>query len=586
MIRSAVILWGALALCALPGCARKPETFAGGASARELGTFEASLVGAWVRPIPGGQPGIEAIVLDGDGSLGLIGVHPMHGVSWRVEGQTLHLAINTASAPEPQAHRFQVALAAGATLSLAAEMDYLGGSYARRDGAAGVVSGTITYPAEAALPAETALFVELFNVSRADVLDQLIARQIIPMAGRRAPVPFRVPYSTADIDPNFTYAVRATIVAGGRPRLVTEQPPWVLTRGNPRVVALALVPPRQPEGQSPERTAEWEAPTPIEPPATYSGVLGCRDCPESRLTISLRPDGIFFLRRTAPAAGSRAEEIRRDLGRWRTADGGRVLVLWGGGEAPWQFAVQDARTLRLLDDRRAGSDPQATYTVTRSLGTDPFPDPFRLRGMYASMADAGLITECLTGRRFPVAPEADNAALERAYSAARPSPGAPLLVSVDGRFARRPRPDGRGTHEAVVVERVLDVRPGEQCAFTHATAPLEQTHWRLVELHGKPVQAFRDRPEPYLRLIKDKDGRRVEGFAGCNHFAATYEVEGHRLRLTRLDPSRRACRDRMDEERALLRVLESGPLYEVSGENLTLSDGAAVLARFESVYFR
>jgi hypothetical protein len=29
-----------------------------------MGAFEASLVGAWVRPISGGQPGIEGIVLD------------------------------------------------------------------------------------------------------------------------------------------------------------------------------------------------------------------------------------------------------------------------------------------------------------------------------------------------------------------------------------------------------------------------------------------------------------------------------------------------------------------------------------------
>jgi putative lipoprotein len=138
----------------------------------------------------------------------------------------------------------------------------------------------------------------------------------------------------------------------------------------------------------------------------------------------------------------------------------------------------------------------------------------------------------------------------------------------------------------VLVERFLGVHPGERCAFTHATAPLEQTHWRLVELHGRPVQALRDRPEPYLRLLKDRDGRRAEGFAGCNQFSAGYEVTGDRLRFTRLVTTRRACRDRMDEERDFLRVLESAPHYEVSGESLTLSLGGAALARFESVSFR
>jgi len=584
MNRWAVILWGALALCVLPGCTRKPETFAGGVPAREMGAFEASLVGAWVRPIPGGQPGIEGLVLDGDGSLGLVGIHSMHGTSWRVEGKTLLIATNTTGDPEPREYRLQIALATRDTLTLQAELDYLGGSYTRGDGAAGVLSGTVTHAPQLALPSEATLHVELFDVSRTDVLDRLIARQIVPVAGRRMPIPFRVTYSTADIDPNFTYAVRPTIVAGGRPHFVPERTLWVLTRGNPSAVQVVLVPPREPEGRRPQQTAEWEAAAAVEPPATYSGVLSCRDCPESRLTLSLRPDGIFFLRQVVPAAASRPAEIQRDLGRWQTAEGGRVLVLWGGREAPWRFAVQDARTLRLLHERGGGSDPRGRYTIIRSLSVDPFPDPFRLRGMYTYLADAGVITECLTGRRFPAAPEAGNAALERAYSGAHPSPGAPLLVSVEGRFARRPRVDGPGTQEAVVVERFLDVRPGERCAFTHATASLEQTHWKLVELHGKPVQTFRDRREPYLRLLKDE--RRADGFAGCNQFSATYEVAANRLRITKLDTAPRACRERMDEERAFLRVLESAPLYEVSGENLTLSDGGAVLARFESVYFR
>ena len=49
-----------------------------------------------------------------------------------------------------------------------------------------------------------------------------------------------------------------------------------------------------------------------------------------------------------------------------------------------------------------------------------------MSGMYSYLADAANFTECLTGARYPVAMEADNLALERAYLArARTSPARP-----------------------------------------------------------------------------------------------------------------------------------------------------------------
>jgi copper homeostasis protein (lipoprotein) len=66
----------------------------------------------------------------------------------------------------------------------------------------------------------------------------------------------------------------------------------------------------------------------------------------------------------------------------------------------------------------------------------------RLRGMFTYMADAGRFQDCASGRSYPVAMEADNATLERAYSSARPEPGAPLLVTLVGRFEQRPRMEG------------------------------------------------------------------------------------------------------------------------------------------------
>ena len=135
-----------------------------------------------------------------------------------------------------------------------------------------------------------------------------------------------------------------------------------------------------------------------------------------------------------------------------------------GNEASQQYAVVGAGALRKLDlaGREIASD--LDYELRRTSEIDPIAGTFRLRGEYTYMADAALFTECLTGARFPVALEKDNVALERAYLAARPAPGAPLLVTLDGSLARRPKMDGDGDQEVLVVERFDRVWPGESCA--------------------------------------------------------------------------------------------------------------------------
>jgi uncharacterized lipoprotein YbaY/heat shock protein HslJ len=523
-------------------------------------------------------------VLDADGGFGLIGIHTMHGLTWRLEGNALILATNTGRYPLPHEARLQVAQVAQGSLTLQADADYLSGTYTRNNAAADVVSGTVTYRQPIVLPPNASINLELSEVSLADSSALFIAGQTLPALGRQVPIPFRLYYATADISPTFTYNVSATIVVDGTRRFFTDTPYRVITGNRPKTAEIVVVPLEEPETPSPPpRSTRGPAPT-VTAPATYSGVVGCRECAGARLTLTLRIDGIFFLREARPGKAGDPGEIRRELGRWRVADGGRSLVLSAGAEAPRRFAVVDAQTLRMLNSPERAIEPQGQYDILLTRDVDLFPEAFRLRGMYFSMPAARFLTECLTGRRFPVAPEADNAALEGAYAGARPGPGQPLLVSIEGRFARRPRTDGRGTQEVIVVDRFVDARPGERCAFAQATASLENTSWKLVELSGKPLPASPERRDPYLQLLTVAHS--VEGFAGCNEFSGTYELDGSRIRIIRMETTRRACRERMEEEGALLRLLGSSPMYEISGENLTLSEGGTVQARFESAYPR
>jgi putative lipoprotein len=59
------------------------------------------LVGAWTRPVPSQESRTEGIELTPQGSLVLINICSMRGVSWNRSGDTLELATNTERYPDP-----------------------------------------------------------------------------------------------------------------------------------------------------------------------------------------------------------------------------------------------------------------------------------------------------------------------------------------------------------------------------------------------------------------------------------------------------------------------------------------------------
>lgn len=206
-------------------------------------------------------------------------------------------------------------------------------------------------------------------------------------------------------------------------------------------------------------------------------------------------------------------------------------------------------------------------------------DKPRMRGTYIYMADAAIFTDCATGKKFPVAMEKDGVALERAYLAARSAPGAPLLVTFDGQLTRRPKMEGSGDEEVVVVDKFEKAWPGEECAKTpgQGAAKLENTYWKLVELGGKPIKAG-GRREPHLRL--NPEGKAAQGSGGCNTFRGDYQLDGESLRLTRLISTRMACPD-LEVEGTFLKALEAATSYKLAGEKLELYADGKLLARFE-----
>lgn len=198
-------------------------------------------------------------------------------------------------------------------------------------------------------------------------------------------------------------------------------------------------------------------------PATYSGVLPCADCEGIRYTVNFWSDQVFFRRMTYLGKGEGEGVNIDDVGRWNFSADAHSLVLNTKDETPDIFAIEGRDLLKKLDVNGQPIESELNYTISRHEKMVWFEPQVRLHGMYTYMADAGRFTECLSRLSLPVAQEADNAALERQYSFARNTPGEAILVSLEGRIVNRPKLDGAGKEQVLVVEKFLNLWAGETC---------------------------------------------------------------------------------------------------------------------------
>jgi copper homeostasis protein (lipoprotein) len=292
---------------------------------------------------------------------------------------------------------------------------------------------------------------------------------------------------------------------------------------------------------------------------------------------------MFFLRTTYLGRGAGA--VSDAIGSWVLEDDGGRLALVGGDEAPVFFRVVDAATLRKLDVEGRDIESGLNYELKRRSEAEPIEPRLTLRGMYRYMADAALFEECLSGRRFQVAHEADNVALERAYLETRRRPGDELLVSLQGRIAERPAMEGEAMVLTVVPERFLGVWPGETCGNRMAHAELENTYWKLTRIGNEPVLLGEHQLEPNL-VLSSEDGR-VSGFGGCNRLTGGYSLDGSSIEFSEMASTMIACAKGADIERAFLAALGNVRSWRLIGQHLDLFDEQGELvARFEARYMQ
>jgi len=314
-------------------------------------------------------------------------------------------------------------------------------------------------------------------------------------------------------------------------------------------------------------------------PATFEGELPCADCPGIFYHLDLFDDRVFFLRTTFDGRGAGA--VVDTIGSWVVAGDDSRLALFGDTEAPVFFRVLDDGNLRKLDVEGRDIESSLNYDLKRRNEPDAIEPRLKMRGTYRYMADAAVFTECLSGRRFAVAMEADNIALERAYLRARREPGEALMISLQGRITERPAMEGDAMVLTVVPEHFIGVWPGETCGARMVAVELENTYWKLTRLGDEPVFLGDQQREPHM-VLRSEDGR-VAGFGGCNQMTGRYSVGGTTIAFSDIAASMMACSEGAETERAFSAALVNARSWRLIGEHLDLFDGNGdLVARFEA----
>ncbi|HEX4878239.1 MAG TPA: META domain-containing protein [Limnobacter sp.] len=314
-------------------------------------------------------------------------------------------------------------------------------------------------------------------------------------------------------------------------------------------------------------------------PAAYQGTLPCASCAGIEYTLVLHSDQSYRLRMVYQ--GVPGNNRFDDLGRWVMSAHGNLLVLQGQAGDRMYFRVRSPDLLTLQDLEGRDIVSTLNYTLQR---TEPLPTLvlklYPLKGMYMTLADAGLLEECASGLRYPVQQAADNARLETVYLKARTAVGQPLMVSLYAQLGLVPAAEaGASSREGIVPLRFEEVLPGAVCPPRLEALPLQNTPWTLFELNGKPVAMPESRRPPGLRL--DEESGRLSASGGCNQMVGSYKVDGKSLTMSALAATRMACLHSGDVEYELAQAMQNTRHWNVLGDRLQLEDALGrVLARF------
>lgn len=335
------------------------------------------------------------------------------------------------------------------------------------------------------------------------------------------------------------------------------------------VVALCgcTVPPQESDlSPEPEEPAVYSA-VPFTLPATFTGQIPCPDCLRVDITLNLRADSIYQLRKTYQAATGpvRTESQMRT---WRYSPEGNFIVLGKQKGSLKTYVLVDDNRLRFSELESEHEGAGISYELNRKSEIDPFPDTVKIRGMFSVQDGAATLTECSSGNVFPVAVDGDYQTAVQAYANIPHSYGEPMLMSINGKLVQGDA-GGEAPAEMISIDRFKRYYPNQDCEGNQIRASLTDTVWRLSEIDGEEVSIEEPDKAPYLILGLD---RSLSGFGGCNQVTGTYLAKGDLFLVKREIQTRLACPWGVGIENAFISVLDQSETFDIEGTVLQLRD--------------
>ncbi len=108
---------------------------------------------------------------------------------------------------------------------------------------------------------------------------------------------------------------------------------------------------------------------------------------------------------------------------------------------------------------------------------------------------------------------------------------------------------------------------------------IEGPKWRLVEVSESPVSPRPGERRPFITF--DATNKQASGFAGCNNFFGSYELDGSSLKFGPVGATRMFCEGAAGEiEMRFMESLEQTRTWELRDGALLLLDGSKELAWF------
>lgn len=215
--------------------------------------------------------------------------------------------------------------------------------------------------------------------------------------------------------------------------------------------------------------------------------------------------------------------------------------------------------------KRISADASAAHHVLSLMG-----------GEMVYRADAARFTDCATGGSYPIAMEGDFVRMQQSYGQATLEPGAPLYVTFEGSIANRPRMEGSGFEQNVIVSRFIHAWPNQNCERARADAPLLNTYWRIVSLAGEPVGPADGKREPHL-ILRNEDGRQsYAATVGCNQMSGGLTLADESIRFSSGIATLMACPPPLDGlEKSLGQSLAATQRWQIKANTLELLDAQA-----------